>query len=203
MHKVPLKEKIFFTILLLILIPAYWKNYGLENFLWISDISLFLTYLALIFQNRLLMSIPTLGSLPVEFLWIFEFTCQLLTGNNFTTLAQYMFEPQYNILLKALSLFHLILPIVWIKYLFTWGYDKRALPYMTILALSLGVATYLLTNPEKNINWVFSPELYNWHWISNPLWLLLFLTIIPITIFLPMHFLLKRFFSNKKNFIKS
>lgn len=192
---VPKIEKIFFTIFLIILIPVYWSNYGIENFLWISDIALFLTYAALMFENRLLISIPTLGVLPVESFWIFEFLMQLITGRNFTNLAGYMFEDKYSLTLKLLSLFHIIMPIIWIKYLVKWGYDKRAIIYMTLITWSLAIFTYVFTDPKLNINWVFSPKIHNWQFISTQMWLVLLMLGIPLLIFIPLHFFLKKFFA--------
>ena len=57
------------TLFIIVLIPVYWKTYGPQNFLWLSDIGLFLTVLALWLKSSLLISMACVGVLFIELLW--------------------------------------------------------------------------------------------------------------------------------------
>jgi len=69
----------FLTLFLLILIPIYWKIYGLKNFLWFSDIGLFLTVIALWLNSSLLITTAALLILPFELFWILDYAFRLIT----------------------------------------------------------------------------------------------------------------------------
>lgn len=177
--------KLLLTAWVAIIIPIYWKNYGLQNFLWFSDIALFGTVFALWLESPFLMSTIMLYSLPVEILWNIDFFIYLVSGYHFVGTAYYMFEAKYSLFLRFLSLFHMILPVVWVLYLFKFGYDVRALPYAVILCWATLILTYLFTDPQANINGVFYPEVYRWK-ISPRRWLILLLIIFPV-MYLLMH----------------
>ena len=175
------------TLFTLILIPVYWKYYGPQNFLWFSDIGLFLTVVALWLESHLLMSTVIIAVLPVEIAWNIDFFVQLLTTHNILGIANYMFEPQYSFFLKSLSLFHVIMPLIWFFYLWRWGYNKRALKYAIALAWSVLILTYLFTEPGKNINWVFTPQVHHWQWISPLAWVMLLMIGFTLLLFGPLH----------------
>lgn len=183
--------KILLTLFVAILIPVYWLNYGPSNFLWLSDIGLFLTVLALWFESPLLISIPAIGILPVEIAWNIDFFTRLITGYTPIGIADYMFDQKYSIFLRSLSLFHIVLPIIWIWYLHKWGYDRRAFFYMTLLGSAAFITTYVFTDPQANINWIFNPIVHHWQ-INSLAWLMVLLISFPLFIFLPMHFLLSK-----------
>lgn len=171
--------KVVLTLWALILIPVYWKNYGPQNFLWFSDIGLFGTVFALWLESPLLMSIIALITLPVEFVWIVDFLLQFFINYSVIGIAHYMFEPQYSLFLRILSLFHIVTPVVWIVYLLQWGYDAQALAYAIAVSWTTLLVTYLYTTQKENINWVFSPTVHNWQWISQRVWILLLMIIFP------------------------
>ncbi len=185
--------KILLTIFAAILIPVYWKNYGPTNFLWLSDISLFLTLFALWVNYSLFTSIAMVGIFPFELAWNLDFFLHLFTGKNLIHIADYMFERKYSLFLKSLSLFHVILPPLWIFLLYKFGYNQNAFLYSIFLIWIILILTYLFTDPKKNINWVFMPKINHWK-ISEFIWLIILMIGFPIFVFLPMHVILKRIF---------
>jgi hypothetical protein len=190
--RVPVLLKVTVTLFVAVLVPVYWKAYGFLHFLWISDVALFLTLVALWRESRLLNSMMVLGALPFEMVWVVDFVFQLLTDTELIGLAAYMFEEERSLLLRGLSLFHLPLPVIWLWLLVKWGYDPRALRLQTLLFVAIILATYLLTDPQDNINWVYTPEKHNLEWMPQPLWVALYLPLIPLLVFLPLHRLLVR-----------
>jgi hypothetical protein len=185
--------QIAMAIFLIILIPYYWHRYGLANFLWLSDVGLFLTALALWFHSPLCISMVTIGILPLEILWMVEYFLRLFTGINLFSITDYMFNPNYPRTLRALSYFHIFVPVICLWYLFSWGYDSRAIFYQTILNSLVLIACYTLTSPKENINWVFMPYIKQWKKISPFSWFLFLLAGTPILVMWPLHFVLQLF----------
>jgi hypothetical protein len=179
--------KLFLIAFVVVLVPVYWKNYGPGNFLWFSDIGLFLSLFALWFESPLLISIIVLTVLPFEIFWNVDFFYQLISDEELTGLAAYMFDPSKTKFLRGLSLFHVFLPPIWLWCLHKWGYDKRAFKFSVALGLTALALSYLLTKPEDNINWVFMPKKYGWTWVGLVQWLLLLLVGFPTLVYWPLH----------------
>lgn len=69
----PLWLKIAHTVFVALLVPVYWRHYGLQNFLWLSDIALFGVTINLWLGNSLLASTMALGVLILELAWNVDF----------------------------------------------------------------------------------------------------------------------------------
>lgn len=179
---------------MIILIPAYWYFYGFKNFLWLSDIGLFLTVLALWTNSVLLMSIAAVEMFFFELIWNLDFCLILFFNINKIKLADYMFDPKYPIGLRFLSFFHIFMPIIWVLYLHSFGYDSSALYYATILFWTILLLTYFFTDPAENINWVFWPKNHKLK-ISQFSWLILLAICFPLFDFLPTHYLFLKLFN--------
>lgn len=188
----PLWLKVALAAFVAVLVPVYWREYGFLHFLWISDIALFATVVLLWRPSRLLNSMLVLGALPFELFWNLGFWGELITGYQFGGLAHYMFEEERALLLRALSLFHVPLPIIWMWLIWKWGYDPRALRLQIVALVVIILATYALTDPGRNINWVFSPGEQGWTWMPQPLWVALYLLLVPLVVYWPLHAILSR-----------
>lgn len=186
----PLWLKISYGVAVPVIVAAYWPAYGPSNFLWLSDIALALTALAVIFDNRLLASMPAVGVLPLELLW----TADFLAGGRLVGLAAYMFDPALPLDLRLLSLFHLALPPTLLWMLYRFGYDRRAFAWQTALTWAVLIASYAATDPRTNINWVFGPGTEPQQFIPPLLYLGFLLVFLPLGVLLPMHWLLSRLF---------
>lgn len=182
-----------YTLFVAVLVPVYWVDYGPGNFLWFSDIALFAILIALWTGNRLVHSTMAVGVLPLEMVWTVDF----LSGGKLIGLAAYMFDASEPLYLRGLSLFHLFLPplIVWM--LIAQGYDRRALCAQTLLAWVALPLSFVLTSPADNINWVhgLGPDAA----LALPplVYLGLYMALLPVVVFLPMHLLLTRFFPRR------
>src|SRR3982074_2248071 len=58
---IPLALKIIYSIFVAALVPVYWRQYGLSNFLWFSDLSLFITLAAVWLESPSLASMQALS----------------------------------------------------------------------------------------------------------------------------------------------
>ena len=193
-QQISLWVKLCYTLFVLILIPTYWKYWGPANFLWFSDVALFLSVSALWLESRLLASTVAVGVLLPELYWNLELVVRLLSGKKLAGLTDYMFNKEHPLFLRLLSLFHVALPAVIILMLLRWGYDPKALYFQTALAWIILILCYKLTPPSANINWVFGLGNSPQDKIHPKYFLLLMMAAYPLLVFLPTHFLLKWFF---------
>jgi hypothetical protein len=127
-----------------------------------------------------------------ELAWNVDFFGRLLTGRKIFGLSGYMFDPQKPLYLRALSLFHMILPVVLVWMVSRLGYDRRAWALQTILALIVLSVTYWLTDPAENINWVYGPGSKPQTWLPPLAYLALLMIFFPLVVYLPTHLLLRR-----------
>jgi hypothetical protein len=179
----------FFT---LILIPIYFRHYGGLHFLWISDIALFLTVIALWRKSTLIFSVLMVFTLPLELVWNIDFFFELVSGSTLIGLAEYMFKDDNPLYLRLLSLFHVFMPPIWIWQTIKLGYDRRALKYASVLLWLVIPITYFLTEPDDNVNWVYLYQKAEWDWMPPFVWPLIYMILFPVLLYLPTHKLLKR-----------
>jgi hypothetical protein len=189
---VPLWGKVVYTLFLGILVPAYWIHWGPKNFLWFSDIALLTTAVALWLESSLLASMMTLAVALPELAWNVDFFGRLLTGRHVLGLSGYMFDAHKPRLLRALSLFHVGLPVVLLCLVARLGYDRRAWLFQTAVALVVLPVTYCVSDPRDNINWVYGPGTRPQTWMEPRLYLALLMLAFPLVVYLPVHLLLAR-----------
>lgn len=190
----PLWLKLAYTAAAVGILIVYWVRYGPGNLFWFSDIALIVTVPALWLESSLLASMMAVSVVLPEGLWNLSFFGRLLTGRRITGLTDYMFEPERPSLLKALSLFHVPLPIILLWTVSVLGYDPRALGLTTLLAWLVLPATYVLTPASRNVNWVHGPGGEGARQTRLPplAYLGALMAIFPVMVYLPTHFLLLR-----------
>lgn len=180
--------KIAYTLFLAVLVPAYWAHYGPRNFLWFSDIALLGAGAALWLESPLLASMMMLAVLLPECAWNLDFFGRLLTGHRMFGMSAYMFERERPRFIRALSLFHVPLPVGLVWLVHRLGYDRRAWLGQSLLALVVLPVSYWLTDPAENVNWV--------HGLGAPqrrlppwLYLVLLIVAFALVLYLPPHLL--------------
>jgi hypothetical protein len=186
---IPLWLKLGYVVAVPVIGAVYWRAYGPQNYLWLSDIALALTAAAVWTGSRRLASMPAVGVLPLELAWFADF----LSGGRLFGLAAYMYDPELSVYLRSLSLFHLALPptIIWL--LWRLGYDRRAVLYQLPLTWLAFIGAYGLADPGENINWVYGPGEPQ-DWMPPLAWFALVMVAYPLLVMLPMHFILDRLF---------
>jgi len=195
MDLIPLWLKIAYTAFVAVTVAVYVKKYPLWNFLWFSDIALIATVPALWLENSLIAGTMLVGILLPEILWNGAFFARLATGKRLFGLTDYMFDPTKPCYLRAISLFHVFLPIVLLWMVSVLGYDPRALAAQTALAWVVLPLSYWLGDPKmENLNWVYG-------WKAEPqtrfppfAYLGLVMIAFPVLIYLPTHLVLLRVF---------
>jgi hypothetical protein len=166
-----------------------------RNFLWFSDIALLVTALALWLESALLASMMTLAIALPELAWNVDFFGRLLSGRQFLGLSAYMLDASLPRFLRALSLFHVGLPLVLLWTVHRLGYDPRAWALQTVVALVVLPLTYAVTEPADNVNWVYGPGSKPQTWLSRRAYLVLVMLFFPLVVYLPTHLLLSALFA--------
>lgn len=191
----PLWITLPYIAFVLVLIPIYLRQYGPQNFLWFSDIALFVTLIAVWTGNRLLASMMAVGVLPLEVVWALDF----FTGGHIG-LAGYMYDTRIPLLLRMMSLFHLVFPVIVIWMLIRQGYDTRAIHLQTLVALIVLPASYVIGTKEENINWVYGPGGVPQGWAEPVTYLLIYMVFLPVVIYLPTHLALRKIFAEPRRY---
>jgi len=125
-----------------------------------------------------------LAVLLPELLWSASYFCRLL------------FNPSKPRFVRALSLFHVVVPAVLIWMLHVRGYDSRALIGQTLLAWIVLPLTYAVTTPaDENINWVRGPDKMQRR-VPPLVWLGFLMLAFPLGLYLPTHWALKQLFAS-------
>ena len=177
-----------------VLVPVYWVRYGPTNFLWFSDLALIGTLAALWLESPFLVSMMTTGVLLFDVVWSFLFFFRLIQGGKARGFVGYMFDPQISFFIRALSLFHLMLPIIQLWTLGKLGYDIQAWKYQVVLGWIVLPLTYAVSGPKENINWVYGAKEVPQTWLPATLYVAVLMVLYPTLVCFPAHRILKTFF---------
>ena len=192
---IPLWLKIAYTIVVAVILAVYFVKIGPKNYLWFSDIALILTGVALWLESPLLAGMMAVGLLLPETVWNLSYFAGLLTGKPIGGVASYMFDQDKPHYLRALSLFHVFLPVVLVWLVWRLGYDPDAWVAQTVLAGIVLPLTYVLTEPEENINKVYGPLDKPQTRVPPLVYLGLLMLALVLLVYLPTHLLLRALFS--------
>lgn len=194
---IPFWLKMAFSLYVAVLVPVWWREHGPANFLWACDIALFVTVLALWRESRLLASTTAVAVLLPELFWNLDFFARLFAGRDHIGLdaTGYMFDSATAWWVRGLSLFHVFLPLLLLWMLRRLGYDRRAFLAATALCWLVLPVSYLVTDPVRNINWVFGWSREPQTWLPGPWYLALWTLLVPLCVYLPTHFVLNRLFA--------
>jgi len=191
---IPLGLKVAYTIFVCALVPIYWRQYGPANFLWFSDIALLALVPALWLENALLVSMMAVSVVFFEALWNIDFFFRLATGKSLIGLSAYMFDPAIPLFIRGLSGFHVVLPLLLLWMLHRLSYDQRAFLCQTIVALVVLPLSYLVSDAQQNVNWVYGFGQNPQRILPAPLFVILLMVLFPLVVYLPTHFLFIRIF---------
>ena len=201
LNRIPLVVKLLYTAFVLVLVPYYWKEYGVTNFLYYCDVALFLALVAAWTERPLFASMAAVGITIPQLLWQVDFLGQLL-GVPATGMTNYMFDPGISLFARGLSFFHFWLPLLLLYFVWKLGYDRRAFLNWTVLAWGLMLTCYFLLpaagaelafpNQPRNVNYVFGmDDAQPQTWMPSWAWLTLLLVGLPTLIYAPTHLALK------------
>lgn len=192
MSRIPLSLKLAYGLWIAVWATVYWIYSGPQNFLWLCDVANFVIALGLWWESPLLLSSQAVGVLFVQIVWAGDFFGRLLLGHHLVGGTEYMFDASKPLWLRCFSLFHLIVPPLLLWAVARLGYDRRGWRLQTALTCLLLPATFFLTDPERNINWVWKPFGKTQELLPPWGYLVALLALYPLLLYLPTHWMLAR-----------
>ena len=187
--RLPLWLKIGWTLWLLVWAPLYWRQYGLQNFLFFCDIGNILIGIALWLERALIFSWVACGLRLFQSLYTIDFAGALLTGRHFIGGTEYMFESGLPILIRVLSLFHVVTPPLLLWAIWRLGYDTRGWKIQTVMAWIVVPINYSW-RPQMDVNWARGLFFHEQHAAPGWLYLLGYLIMVPLLVYFPTHLFL-------------
>jgi len=187
--RLPLWLKILWTVWLIAWIPLYWRQYGLQNFLFFCDIGNILIGLGLWLESPLIFSWQACGLLLFQGAYTIDLASALLTGRHIIGGTEYMFDPRLTLLIRLLSLFHVVTPPLLLWAIWRLGYDPRGWKLQTLTTWIVVPINYFW-RPEHDVNWARGPFFREQHAVPCPMYLLAYLVFVPLIFYLPTHLFL-------------
>jgi hypothetical protein len=138
----------------LVLVPAYAAAYGPANFLFLCNLSVFLTTIGLFAGSRLLLSSQAVGLLAIAAAWTLDLTLRVLLGRHVIGGTEYMWDARFPLATRLLSFYHVAESVVLLYALRRLGYDRRAYLLQSGIAVT-AVAAGRLCGPAANVNHAF------------------------------------------------
>jgi hypothetical protein len=180
-------------------IPAYWHFWGWYNFLFFCDVAVILTCIGLWRGTSLLLSSQAVGAIVINLMWTLDVMWRLLLGRRLIGGTEYMWDAQFPLWIRLLSLFHIIWPILVVWAVRRVGYDSRGFSLQCLIAAALMIlsrAVEGILSTGKNLNFVLTDPIFHRSWGPAPVHLLFHLVVLVTVIYLPTHLLLRRLIPN-------
>jgi len=184
--RLPLWLKIVWTAWLVVWAPLYWKQYGLQNFLFFCDIGNVLIGVALWMESPLIFSWQACGLLLFQTLYTVDLAGALLTRHHLIGGTEYMFDPGIPLPVRLVSLFHGVTPLLLLWAIKRVGYDPRGWKFQTLTAWIVIPLNYFW-RPGYDVNWARGPFFHEQHLVPGAAYLLSYLVLVPLLVYFPTH----------------
>jgi hypothetical protein len=145
---------------LAVYLPSYAIAYGFTNFLFLCNLGVMLTAVALWAENRLLLSSQAVAAPVIGLAWSIDAGWRLLTGDFLYGATGYMWDPQYPLFTRLLSLYHVAWPLLVLWCVRRVGYDRRGWALQSAVAGAALVVSRAATTREENVNFAFTDPFF-------------------------------------------
>ena len=187
--RLPLWLKVGWTAWLLTWIPVYWKQYGVQNFLYFCDLGNLLIAAGLWIESSLIFSWQACGLLLFQTLYTVDLFSAAFTGTHVLGATEFMFDPRVSLFVRLLSLFHVVTPPLLLWAICRLGYDSRGWKIQTLTTWVV-VPINFFWRPQYDVNWARGPFFREQHLVPGFLYLAAYLIIVPVAVYWPTHLLL-------------
>jgi hypothetical protein len=188
--RVPLWLKVAWTGWVCVWIPVYWRQYGLQNFLYFCDLGNILVGLGLWLESPLIFSWQATGLLLFQTLYTLDLGGAVLTGKHFIGGTEYMFDPHIALWVRLLSLFHVVTPPLLLWAIGRLGYDKLGWKFQTLTTWVVVPINYFW-RPQYDVNWARGPFFQEQKLVPGLAYLAAYLIAVPLLVYWPTHRLLQ------------
>jgi hypothetical protein len=184
--RIPLWLKVGWTVWVLCWIPIYWRQYGVQNFLYFCDVGNLLIAVALWSESALLFSSQAVGLLLFQTLYCVDLAGALLSGRHLIGGTEYMFDPGLPLLVRLLSLFHVVTPPLLLWAVWRLGYDPRGFTLQTLICWVVVTINHFW-RPQMDVNWARGLFFREQKVMPGWLYLLGYLAVVPLVVYWPTH----------------
>jgi hypothetical protein len=187
---------------------VYGNYFGWQCLLWFCCLANVYVLIGCITQRSLWFSLASIAALGIQLVYTLDFVALCATKVSPTGATSYMLDAARPLGLRALSLFHVWMPLLLLYATRKLGYDARAFWIQTLVALCLLPIGYFAFDPQLDTNDAVMPRVlglpfdrdFNINWVhafydrpepavgSRRLWTMLLGY--PIAVHLPTHLLL-------------
>jgi hypothetical protein len=183
---------------LLVWVACYWRVWGLANFLHLCNIAVILTCVGIWRGSSLLISSQAVSSLIAPLFWDLDVLWRLLLGKHLIGGTEYMWDFQFALAVRLLSLYHVPWPVLLLWALRRVRYDPRALPVQTTIAVVVLVISRYV-QPALNLNFAHRDPFFGISLSPAILHLAVSAAVLIAVAYWPTHLLLMRLFPHFKN----
>jgi hypothetical protein len=187
--RIPLWLKVFWTVWVMVWIPVYERQYGLQNFLFFCDLGNIFIAAALWFESALIFSWQAVGLLLFQVLFMIDLAGAVVFGRHFVGGTEYMFDANIALPIRLLSLFHVVTPPLLLWAIWRLGYDPRGWKWQTVTTWIVAPINYFW-RPQYDVNWARGPFFREQHVMPGLVYLLIYLLVVPAAVYFPTHLFL-------------
>jgi hypothetical protein len=145
-------------------VPAYAAAYGFANFLVLCNLTVLLVGVGLWTCSRLVLSSQAVAIVVVGAVWTLDLLSRLVLGRHLLGGGTaYMWDPQWPLFTRLLSLYHVVLPPLLVLVLRRIGYDRRGYWLQSAIAV-VAVAIGRLFGPGVNLNQAYVELVFGRTW---------------------------------------
>ncbi|MGA8618320.1 MAG: hypothetical protein WB660_07340 [Candidatus Sulfotelmatobacter sp.] len=184
--RIPLWLKVFWTVWVIVWAAVYWRQYGLQNFLFFCDLGNILIAVGLWCESPLIFSWQASGLLLFQTLFAVDLAAALVNGRHLIGGTEYMFDPKIAQGIRLLSLFHVVTPPLLLWAIWRLGYDGRGWKLQTLTTWIVVPINYLW-RPQYDVNWARGPFFHEQHTVSGFVYLVAYLMLVPAVVYYPTH----------------
>jgi hypothetical protein len=184
--RIPLWLKLFWTAWVIVWAPLYWRQYGLQNFLFFCDLGNIFIAVALWLESSLIFSSLASGLLLFQSLFALDLAGAIVAGRHFIGGTEYMFDPHIALWIRLLGLLHVVTPPLLLWGTWRLGYDRRGWKLQTLITWVVIPINYLW-RPQFDVNWARGPFFHEQHAVPGFLYLLGYLIVVPGAVYFPTH----------------
>jgi len=188
--RVPFWLKVGWTGWVLVWAPVYWRQYGLQNFLYFCDLGNILVALGLWLESPFIFSWQATGLLFFQTLYTFDLAGALVSGRHLIGGTEYMFDPHISLWVRLLSLFHVATPVVLLWAIWRLGYDQRGWKLQTLTTWIVVPINYFW-RPQADVNWARGLFFHEQHVVPGMVYVAAYLIAVPLLVYWPTHLLLQ------------
>lgn len=145
---------------LAIYLPSYAIAYGFTNFLFLCNLGVMLTAVAILGESRWLLASQAIAAPVIGIAWGLDAGWRLFIGRHLYGGTEYMWDPQYPLFTRLLSLYHLAWPVLVVVLVRRVGYDRRGWRLQSAIAAAAIILCRLFTPPADNINFAFVDPIF-------------------------------------------